>query len=82
MEGVERHQVRLMKHSSAWEAEFEQVRALLLTIWSGSLRAVQHVYRQVFFRDDLNAHPDAAAEYAGIKETLAAKFAGDRASNP
>lgn len=36
--------------------------------------------RQVFFRDYLNAHPDAAAEYAALKESLAAKFSEDRAS--
>lgn len=36
--------------------------------------------RQVFFRDYLNAHPDAASEYAALKESLAAKFAEDRAS--
>ena len=37
-------------------------------------------YRQIGFRDYLNAHPDAAAEYAALKESLAAKFTEDRAS--
>lgn len=36
--------------------------------------------RQVFFRDYLNAHPEAAAEYAALKESLAAQFTNDRAA--
>ena len=37
-------------------------------------------YRQVFFRDYLNAHPESAAEYAALKKSLATQFSDDRAS--
>lgn len=36
--------------------------------------------RQVSFRDHLNAHPDAAMEYAELKEKLAAEHPDDRAA--
>lgn len=37
-------------------------------------------YRQVGFRDYLNAHPDAAEEYAALKRTLSERYPDDRAS--
>lgn len=37
-------------------------------------------YRQVGFRDYLNTHPDAAEEYAALKQTLAERYPDDRAS--
>ena len=36
--------------------------------------------RQVFFRDYLNAHPEAAREYAALKQALAGQFADNRAA--